>query len=692
MSNPAATTIIRHAIPATIALSLVWVTHSFGGYHARTWGLWGLMACALAVALVGVLATRGKRLGRWASVAIAALVGLAIVAGASTRWSVYSPHEAWDEAGRILMYAATVAVGAAIVSLTGRARPLIGWIVGATAATALWTLAKMQADDRLTLFVSGRLDGPVGYSNATAALYFVGMWLAIGLAMSADRRAQVSAMRDVPAAGIEFWAPNAAGATRGGATTSQLAGWAATSVACTAAATVFAGLALLTQSRGGVIALAASVVIAVALGPMRVNLAARLGGIGIAALISRENLGAPYQDLTALNRIRGIQGNDTEALLAAQSAAESAATAVIAMGFVGLIAGVVIFAAARLSPRVLGASNLAPTILMRVACGVFIIAAIGGTLALGSSRSSSPATWVTNQLDACRATTEAPAAESAGSHFASVGTNRCDFWRVAWTTFTDNPLKGVGANNFSGPYALHRKSTELPQQAHSLPLDVLAGVGLIGGLFFAIAAGALVIPLGLMARTGWVRDPSLVGIAGAASYWIVQSTLDWLWNVPAVTIPVLLVLGAVATQVRPRDERSIADPTRSTVSLAAASVAAAGVLVVCLAVLVPLQRGDAILRQARDVELQKSNPVRSLELAAEAAQWQPIWATPVIFQSALYLTLGRPKDATKLAKIAVKREPGNWYVHYQAAQITQKSDPAFSKRSDATAKRLNPGA
>jgi hypothetical protein len=425
---------------------------------------------------------------------------------------------------------------------------------------------------------------------------------------------------------------------------------------------------------------------------MRINLGARLAGIGLAALVARDKLSAPYQDLTSLNRIRSIGGNDTAALSQALNVAQDAATAIVAMGFVGLIVGVLTFGASRLSPRFLGPTNLAPSPYIRLACGVFVMVAVGGTLLAGQSAATSPATWARNQIDACRNTDQAPGIEATESHFSTVGTNRCDFWRVAWVTFKDNPVKGVGANNFSGPYAKLRTSTELPQQAHSLPLDVLAGVGLLGGALLLIAAGALFIPVILMARTGWARDPVLVGIGAAASYWIVQASLDWLWNVPAVTIPVLVSLGAVATQVRPHGERAVAEPRMRRVPVAAAAVAAAGAILLCLAALAPLQRGDAILREARDPGLQRDQPVQSLELAAEAAQWQPVWATPVIFQSALYLKLGRSKDATRLAKIAVEREPGNWYVHFQASQITAKSDKSFSRRSAATAKRLNPEA
>ena len=69
---------------------------------------------------------------------------------------------------------------------------------------------------------------------------------------------------------------------------------------------------------------------------------------------------------------------------------------------------------------------------------------------------------------------------SDGTRFLSGGGYRYDYWRVAWLEFKDAPLRGQGAGNYDDLYFSERRTTEDIRQPHSLPLQTLAELGLVG--------------------------------------------------------------------------------------------------------------------------------------------------------------------------------------------------------------------
>jgi hypothetical protein len=120
--------------------------------------------------------------------------------------------------------------------------------------------------------------------------------------------------------------------------------------------------------------------------------------------------------------------------------------------------------------------------------------------------------------------------------------NRYAYWRVALRAFGDEPLRGVGAGGWAVYWLRYRKIDEFAQDAHSLPLQALAELGLIGfGLLLAFVAG-----VGWAARAARRVSPVLAGgpIAGCI-VWLAHSPLDWDWEMPAVTLVALVLAGAL---------------------------------------------------------------------------------------------------------------------------------------------------
>ena len=58
--------------------------------------------------------------------------------------------------------------------------------------------------------------------------------------------------------------------------------------------------------------------------------------------------------------------------------------------------------------------------------------------------------------------------------------NRYAYWKVALRTFADHPLIGVGSGGFQAEWLRERPFREPVRDAHSLYLETLAELGLVG--------------------------------------------------------------------------------------------------------------------------------------------------------------------------------------------------------------------
>jgi hypothetical protein len=125
----------------------------------------------------------------------------------------------------------------------------------------------------------------------------------------------------------------------------------------------------------------------------------------------------------------------------------------------------------------------------------------------------------------------------------STQSNRYAYWRVALDTFADNPLKGVGSGGYRVEWLQRRDFAETVRDAHSLYLETLAELGLVGFLALAALFGGV---------AACVRDEAAAGAALAA--WAVHAGVDWDWEMPGLTLVAILLAGAVIARVPRRLE------------------------------------------------------------------------------------------------------------------------------------------
>jgi O-antigen ligase len=128
------------------------------------------------------------------------------------------------------------------------------------------------------------------------------------------------------------------------------------------------------------------------------------------------------------------------------------------------------------------------------------------------------------------------------SRLTSFQSNRYAYWDVALRAFADEPIHGVGAGGWAVYWLRDRKINEFAQDAHSLPLQTLAELGLVGFALLLTFLGGV----GWASREARRVSPVLAGgpIAGFVVY-VAHSPLDWDWEMPAVTLIALVLAGGV---------------------------------------------------------------------------------------------------------------------------------------------------
>jgi hypothetical protein len=131
---------------------------------------------------------------------------------------------------------------------------------------------------------------------------------------------------------------------------------------------------------------------------------------------------------------------------------------------------------------------------------------------------------------------------SGATRYTTLQSNRYDYWRVALRAFGDEPLRGVGAGGWAVYWLRYRTIKEAAQDAHSLPLQTLAELGLVGLILLVAFLGGVA----WAARDALARAPALAaGPCAGLVVWLAHAPLDWDWEMPAVTLIAIGLAGAL---------------------------------------------------------------------------------------------------------------------------------------------------
>ena len=406
------------------------------GYYPTAWYPAALFVLALLV--VTTITVGFPRRLPWP-----ALTALVLFA-AYTAWTYLSitwagqQGDAWEGANRTALYLLVFALFALWPMSETGGRIVLGLFgLGVAGIGLVEALRVDAAANPAAFFVDARFLEPAGYINSNVALWMLG---ALACLFSAAARESLVLLRPLFLAG----------------------------------AGLLAALALMGQSRGWALALPVALVLFVLVTPGRVRLLAAIAFVGVGVFLAREPLVAVHDD-AGIGTLAGRVDDAAGALLLLAGA----------LALIGLIWGLV-DRRVELSEGVERGLRWGLALATGLAVVVLLVAA-----AAGDPEDRLRTSW--NDFKAGGGVQESQ------SRFGSAGTNRYDFWQTAWELFEEEPLRGIGVENFQVEYLKRGTSTELPRFPHSFQLGVLSQTGLVGILLLGGALAAAVLGA-LMAR------------------------------------------------------------------------------------------------------------------------------------------------------------------------------------------------
>jgi O-antigen ligase len=214
--------------------------------------------------------------------------------------------------------------------------------------------------------------------------------------------------------------------------------------------------------------------------------------------------------------------------------------------------------------------------------------------------------------------------------FASLSSNnRLAWWGEARDVWEAHPLVGAGANTFEVARKRYRDVASSVTQPHSVPLQFLAGTGVVGlALLLALVTVAAAAAVGAVRRLEGGERDAAAALAVALALWLVHALVDYPWDYVAVTGPALFAAGALAAAGRP--PRRLRSRVGAVAAIAVALAAGASVATPWLArqavldVSPALERGDVegardAAERARSLDPLSLDPVFALARVEEDA-------------------------------------------------------------------------
>jgi hypothetical protein len=608
---------------------------SNGGYFP---GAVAVVSTLLVAGLVLHLTVADRPLAGLGALPLVGLAALALLA----LWTLASGS--WSDAGgralleydRALLYVLAFAAFAMLGSSPERLRWLVRGLLAGIVVVCVSGLISRTLPDVWSVtpsIANDRLSYPLGYWNALGLLTALGILLSVALTTDA-REARV------------------------------------TRALAAAALPLLAATLLLTFSRASIALTIAAVPLLLVLGRPR----ALLGGLLAAAPATAVALVVAYDaDLVASDRPTSAaataQGHDLALVLVLCAVVAGGARWLLTRSDARLDAAIP-------RPR-LPAAARRPGLLAGAAAGIVVVLA---AIAIAAGAPGE----LSDQYD--RFVEGNRVQETDGdlrTRLTQVGNNgRIQQWRVARDAFSDEPLRGTGAGTYALQWDHDRPEYYQVRDAHSLYLEVLGELGIVGLLL--LVAALLAVLVAFAVRT---RGPDrMLGAAllTCGLVWAVHAGVDWDWEMPAVTLWLFAAGGLAAAApagVRRHGLRGADLPG------AARVVAGLGVLLLAI-VPVRIWLSEHALRDSARA-FDAGDCPRAIDRALDSTAALGDRPEPFVLLGYCDVRIGQPQLAIRAMTRAISEDPGNWQPHYGLALVRASAgqDPRPAIR---VARRLNP--
>ena len=557
---------------------------------------------------------------RAALVSVLALAGFAALTLLSSGWAA-SNEKAFLEFTRVLMYLGVLALVAVVVTRRTAASVADGIALGIVAVTLLALASRLYFGDigpgaPPSFFpVRSRLHYPVNYWNGLAILAALAFPLLLRAAL-APRPASLRALALVPVPAM--------------------------------AAAIY-----LTSSRGGYATAAVGVIVFCLLTSRRLSalVATAVAGagaaLGVAAMLARDTL------------VNGPLGT-------AQADSEGRSAALVLL-LLGLGCAAVYWAWCRWADWEL-------RVRLPLAAKAGIAAAALVVLAIG--------VLAYDPVDKFE-TFKKPSGPDVGlvegdftrSHLlSSTGSGRWQLWSAAYDEWQTKPMVGRGAGSYQSWWTEHATLPLFVRDAHSLWLETLAELGIVGFLLLVVAMGTgFVAAFARMLRPGADR-PLIAAAAAVLAAFVVAAAIDWMWELSVVGLVAFVALGllvgnATAPEAPARGRRfAVRSPLTARV-LRTAGVAVALGAIICVAV--PMLSQNRL--EASEASASRGDLAGAIDDANDARSVQPWAASPYLQLALLEEQRGNLRSANRWIDGALERDSSDWTIWLVAARVQTKA-------------------
>ena len=609
------------------ALLVVFFSFSSGGFFPDSVALGALAIGVLLVIRLGLADRPLAAIGPGALVPLVGLAGLAGWALLSQLWS-HAPGRATIGFDRDLLYLLTFALFASV----GRTRERLTWALRGvalvmTAVAAVALLSKVAPDVLATAptpLDNGRLAYPLTYWNALGVFCAVTAVLCLHLTASDDR----SAVRVLSAGALPIL-----GAT-----------------------------ALLTYSRGGLAVALVGLAVYAVLGRPRGLLSALVATAPATAIAVRE-----AYDSTLLS------SGDPTASSAVHQGHHLALVVVACVALAVVLRAVLLILDRRLEGE-RSPIDRHPRAFRGAAVAAAAVA-VAAALALGAPAAVAHR-W--DQFVNQQTVPQAPLLRNRLSSSSNQG--RIELWTVAINAFDAHPIDGTGAETYEIVWYEHRQGVQVVANAHSLYIDTLGELGIVGLAFVVLFVLGTLVGLAPVRRG---RDRALyAALFSAALAWSLHAGVDWDWQMPAASLW-LPALGGLALG-RPGwgDDTTVATWASVRAFVAGAAVVGACVFpALVLASQVRLNEATAAYASGNCAQADKLAQ-RSIEiLGTRAPPWQ--------IEALCAVRAGQLALAVTDLRRGLAKDPQDWQLEAALAAATAASG-SDGRAEVAVARRLNP--
>lgn len=267
------------------------------------------------------------------------------------------------------------------------------------------------------------------------------------------------------------------------------------------------------------------------------------------------------------------------------------------------------------------------------------------------------------------------------------GNGRWQLWTAAGQEWRAHPLAGGGAGSFQSWWLQHRPYSLYVVNAHSLFMEVLAELGLVGLLLLcAFFGGALVVGLARVRRARPERTTLAAALVAGLVAYVLGAAVDWMWQVTALTVVAVAVVAALASGRAPRLATTAPRrvlPYSVVAAVGLLGIAAIGAQTLPLISALELKSSH---REAASGDLETA--AKRAAAARSAAPWSP---DPYLQLALIQEYAGVWSAARRNIEAATARDPRNWQMWAIRARIEAEAGAVVPARESLhRAAALNP--